>query len=182
MDNKGHKHFLTSNLPTMLNKIAIHLHHRNKLILYDHYALSKIPLHLAVADFGKTWISENLDNMVRKYVHQWLDLPISATISSIILSQKRFGQAFQLPSIKYQQRQTTLCSSLKSSGDETITKMWKNTNSGTNIQYDVYRNTKQALKSIHSEHTSRHQSQLPSQGLIISFLLEHSLRKLNSLW
>ena len=89
--------------------------------------------------------------MVTKYVRQWLDLPISTTISSIILSQRRFGQAFQLPAVEYQQCQTTLRSSLKSSGDEAVRKLGKNTNSGANLQYDVYRNTKQALKSIRSE-------------------------------
>ena len=183
MDNKDYKDFLTSNLQTMLNKIdSLYLHPRNKLLLYDRYVLKKISWHLTVADLGKTWIYEHLENMVTKYVRQWLDLPFSATISTIILSHKRFGQAFQLPSITYQQCQTTLHSSLKSPGDETITKLWKNTNSGTTIQYDVYRNKKQALKSIRSEHTSRLQTQLPSQEFIISFLLEHTLRKLNSLW
>ena len=183
MDNKDHKDFLISNLQTLLKKIdTFNIHPRNKLLLYDRYVLSKISWHLTVADIGKTWISENLDNIVTKYVRQWLDLPISATISSIIPSRKNFGQAFQLPSIKFQQCQTTLRSSLKSSGDETIIKLWKNTNVGTNIQYDIYRNTKQTLKSIRDEHTSRLRSQLPSQGFIISFLLEHSLKQLNSLW
>ena len=183
MDNKDHKDFLISNLQTLLKKIdTFNIHPRNKLLLYDRYVLSKISWHLTVADIGKTWISENLDNIVTKYVRQWLDLPISATISSIIPSRKSFGQAFQLPSIKFQQCQTTLRSSLKSSGDETIIKLWKNTNVGTNIQYDIYRNTKQTLKSIRDEHTSRLRSQLPSQGFVISFLLEHSLKQLNSLW
>ena len=123
----------------------------------------------------------NLDNIVTKYVRQWLDLPISATILSLIPSHKSFGQAFQLPSIKFKQCQTTLRSSCKSSSDETITKLWKNTNFGTNIQYDVHKNTKQVLKSIRTEHINRLQSHLPSQGFIINFLLDHSLRKLNSL-
>ena len=45
-----------------------------------------------------------------------------------------------------------------------------------NIQYDIYSNTKQVLKSIRAEHTNRLQTQLKSQGFIISFLLEHSLQ------
>ena len=183
MDNKDHKDILLSNLLAMLENIdSLTIHPRNKLLLYDRYVLSKISWHLTVADLGKTWISEHVDNIVTKYVRQWLDLPISATISSIIPSHKNFGQAFQLPSIKFQQCQTTLRSSLKSSCDETITKLWKNTSFGTNIQYDVYKNTKQVLKSIRNEHTNRLQSHLPSQGFIIAFLLDHSLHKLNSLW
>ena len=52
----------------------------------------------------------------------------------------------------------------------------------SNIQYDTYKNTKQVLKSIRTEHTDRLQTGLLSQGFIISFLLAHSLKNLNSLW
>ena len=65
MDSKDHKDFLTSNLQTMLNKTdSLHLHPRNKLLLNDRITLSKTPWHLTVADFGKTWVSEHLYNMV----------------------------------------------------------------------------------------------------------------------
>ena len=176
MDNKDHKELAKSSLQTMLKTIdSLNIHPRNRLLLYDRYVLSKLSWHLTVTDLGKTWICENLDNIVTKYVRQWLDLAISATLSSIIPSRNYFGQAFQLPSIKFLQCQTTLRSSLKSSCDETITKLWRNTNSGANIQYDIYSNTKQVLKSIRAEHTNRLQTQLKSQGFIISFLLEHSL-------
>ena len=87
-----------------------------------------------------------------------------------------------MPSIKFQQCQTTLRSSLKSSCDETVTKLWRNINRGANIQYDMYKNTKQVLKSIRADHTCRLQTQLKSQGFIISFILENSLQSLNSLW
>ena len=183
MDKKGHKDILLFNLLAMLKNIdSLTIHPKNKLLLYDRYVLSKISWHLAVADVGKTWISEHLDNIVTKYGCQWLDLPISATISSSIPSHKHFGQAFQLPSINFQQCQTTQRSSLMSSCDETIVKLWKNTIFGTNIQYDVYKNTKQVLKSIRNEHTNRLQTHLPSQGFKITFLLDHSLHELNSLW
>ena len=183
MDNKDHKELVKSSLQTMLKTIdSLNIHPRNRLLLYDRYVLSKLSWHLTVTDLGKTWICENLDNIVTKYVRQWLDLPISATLSSIIPSRNYFEQASQLPSIKFLQCQTTLRSSLKSSCDETITKLWRNTNSGANIQYDIYSNTKQVLKSIRAELTNRLQTQLKSQGFIISFLLEHSLQKLTSLW
>ena len=183
MDNKDHKETLKSSLQSMLRTVdSLHVHPRNKLLLYHRYILSKISWHFTVTDLGKTWISENLDNIVSKFTRQWLELPISATLSSIILSSKKFGLAFQLPSVKFQQCQTVLRSSLKSSKDESIVKLWKNTNCGTNIQYDVYKNTKQILKSIRTEHTERLKTELPSQGFIISFLLVHSLKNLNSLW
>ena len=63
-----------------------------------------------------------------------------------------------------------------------ITRLWKNTNCGTNIQYNTYKNTKHVLKTVHTDHTKKLQSKLPSKGFITSFLLEKSLKRLNSLW
>ena len=167
----------------MLKKVdSLYIHPRNKLLLYHRYVLSKISWHFTVTDLGKTWISENLDNIISRYIRQWLELPTSATLSSIVLSAKKFGLSFQLPSVKFQQCQTVLHSSLKSSKDEAIVRVWRNTNCVSNIQYDIYKNTKQVLKSIRTEHTNRLQTGLPSQGFIISFLLAHSLKNLNSLW
>ena len=183
MDNKDHKETLKSSLQSMLRTVdSLHVHPRNKLLLYHCYILSKISWHFTVTDLGKTWISENLDNSVSQFTRQWLELPISATLSSIILSSKTFGLVFQLPSVTFQQCQTVLRSSLNSSKDESIVKLWKTTNCGTNIQYDVYKNTKQILKSICTEHTERLKTKVPSQGFIISFLIVHSLKNLNSLW
>ena len=70
-------------------------------------------------------------------------------------------------------------SALKSSRDNSVIKLWKSTNlevvsSTTLLKY------KTCKKS--SEHAGKLQSKLPSQGFIISFLLEKSLKRLNSLW
>ena len=171
MDNKDHKEILRSSLQTMLKTVdSLYIHPKNKLLLYHRYVLSKISWHFTVTDLGKTWISENLDNIVSRYIRQWFELPISATLSSIVLSSNKFGLAFQLPSFKFQQYQTVLRSSLKSSKDEGIVRVWRNTNCGSNIQYDIYKNTKEVLKSIRTD-TDRLPTRLPSQGFIISFLL-----------
>ena len=51
-----------------------------------------------------------------------------------------------------------------------------------NIQYDTYRNTKQVLKAVRQNHTEKLSSNLTSQGLIITFILNHSFKAVNSLW
>ena len=51
-----------------------------------------------------------------------------------------------------------------------------------NAQYDSYKNTKHVLKRVRQECTEKLQSQLSSQGFIVTFLLYHSLTQLNSLW
>ena len=63
--------------------------------------------------------------------------------------------------------------------DNTIMEKYKRWNKHSIRYLQKYK----ANFEIHcDEHTSRIQSQLPSQGFIISFLLEHSLKQLNSLW
>ena len=51
-----------------------------------------------------------------------------------------------------------------------------------NIQHDTYRNTKQVLKAARQNHTDKLRSNLTSQGFLITFLLNHSLKTVNSLW
>ena len=77
--------------------------------------------------------------------------------------------------------QTVLRPALKSSEDDAVKKLWKSTNCGTNIQYDTYNNTKHVLKIVRADRAEKLQSKLPSQGFIISFLLEKSLKRLNYL-
>ena len=139
MDNKDHKEILKSSFKSLLNTAdSLHIYPKSKLLLYHRYVLSKISWHFTVTNLAKTWISENLDNIVSKYIRQWLELPISATLSSIVPSSKKFGLAIQLPSVNFQQCQTVLRSSLKSSTDEALVAVWKNIIcGGAKIQYDI---------------------------------------------
>ena len=50
------------------------------------------------------------------------------------------------------QCQTYYRNALKSSLNKNIQSLWKNTSQSINIQYDVYRNTREVLKAVRSEH------------------------------
>ena len=181
MTNQEHNSDLLSSLSNMLKQIDSQpLHAKNKLRLYHNFVLSKISWNLTVADLSKTWVVENLDNLVSKYIRQWLDLPISATLSSIILSKNQFGLSLTLPSTKFLQCQTVLRNALKSSPNDNIRSLRKNTSSGTNKQYD--RNTKEALKAVQHEHKDRLQNILTSQGSFLSHLFNQNLPQINKLW
>ena len=183
MDNKVHKEKLQSSLVDMLTNIdSLSILPKNKLLLYQRYLLSKLSWHLTVANLAKTWVIENLDSITIRFIRQWLDLPISATLSGIILPCNQFGLNLQLPSVKFIQCQTVLRNALRSSKSDNIKSLWKSTSCSMNVQYDSYKNTKQVLKAVRQQHTEKLQSQLTSQGFIISFLLEHSMKSLNSLW
>ena len=168
MNNKDHKDLLLSSLHDMLQAVdSLHIHPKNKLLLYHRYIISKLSWHRTVADLSKTWICEPLGNVVTKNIREKLELPISATLSAIILSHNNFGLSFPLPFVKFIQCQTVVRSALKSSEDDAITKLWKSTNYGTDIQYDTYKNTKHVLKIVRAYHGEKLQSKLQYEGFII---------------
>ena len=126
MTNGSHKEKLLSMFPSLLKEIDdLPLHPKNKLLLYHRYVLSKVSWHFTVADLSKTWVIENLDNLVSKYIRQWLDLPISATLTSIVLSKNQFGLDLELPSVKFTQCQTVSRNALRTSPNTNIQALWK---------------------------------------------------------
>ena len=166
-----------------MNKINdLPCHPKNKLLLYHRFLLSKISWNLTIADISKTWIIENLDSVVSKYIRQWLELRISATLSSLIINKSKYGISLVLPSTKFVQCQRTIRNTLKSSPNYDIVNLWEDTSQHTNIQYDQYKNTKHALKAIQSQHEDRIHHALMSQGFIISSILKYSFSNTTPLW
>jgi len=126
MDNETHKEKLKSSLPDMLTRIdALPVLPKNILLLYQRYILSKLSWHLTVATLPKTWVIQHLDNVVTRFVRQWLDLPFIATLSGIILPKNQFDLNLQLPSVKFIQCQTVLRNPLQSSQHDAITSLWR---------------------------------------------------------
>ena len=137
---------------------------------------------MTIADLSKTCVIENSDSIVTGYVRKWLELPISATISSLILNTSRYGITPVLPSTKYFECQTVIGNSLKSSPNFDIKAVWAENSYGTNLQYDQFQNTKQALKSIQQDHEERINNTLLSQGLMISSVIKQSSQNFRGFW
>ena len=129
-----------------------------------------------------TWVIEDLDNIVSGFVRKWLELPISATFSSLILNKSKYGTSLVLPSTKFIECQTTMRNALKSSPNQDIKCLWAETSYGTNLQYDQFKNTKQVLKTIQHDHEERINNTLLSQCLVLSSILKFACNKTNSLW
>ena len=183
MQNFEHKTILVDTITDLLTKIYnTPCHPKNKLLLYHRFVLSKISWHFTIADLSITWVVENLDNIVGKYVRGWFELPISATLSTLIISKSNYGLNLVLPSTKFIQCQTIIQNALKSSPNSDSQSLWHDSNTFTNIQYDQYRNTKQVLKSIQSHHHHRITNDLTSQGLVISSILKFASQSTTTLW
>ena len=122
MQNFEHKTILLDTITDLLTKIDnTPCHPKNKLLLYHRFVLSKISWHFTIADLSKTWVVENLDNIVGKYVRGWFELPISATLSTLIISKSNYGLNLVLPSTKFIQCQTIIRNALKSSNSDIFT-------------------------------------------------------------
>ena len=92
------KHNFELVLDQLLSDIDLkRLDPKNKLLLYNRYVLSKISWHFTVAALSKTWVTENIDSVVNKYVRKRLEVPISGTLSNMYLSRNKSGIALLLP-------------------------------------------------------------------------------------
>ena len=153
-----------------MNKIdELPLHPKNKILLYSRYLLSKISWNFTVSDISKTWICETLDGIASKYFRKWLELPVSATLSNVLLPQNRFGLNIILPSTKFIQCQNVSRVALRSSPNVDINNLWAVTSTNKNIQYDIYNDTKDVLKAVRKENEERLQNQLIRK--VLSFQL-----------
>ena len=183
MSDNDHKSEIMDTLTDFLNKIdQLPLHPKNRIRLYSQYVLSKISWHFTISDIGKTWVNETLDPIVSKYIRKWLELPISATLSNILLPYNRFGLNVVLPSTKFLQCQTISRKALQSSPNEDINKLWTETSNYKNIQYDTYKNTKDVLSTIRKQHEDKLNHHLISQGSFFSNVMKYSTISFNSIW
>ena len=183
MSDERHKSELCDLFNNIISKIdKLPLDPRNKILLYSRYLLSKISWNITITDISKTWICETLDNVATKYIPKWLELPISATLSNVYLPQNKFGLNIILPSTKFIQCQIVSRSTLRASINEDINKLWSITSTNKNIQYDIYKNTKDVLKAFRNENEQRLHNHLISQGSFFSSVIKNSTSSFNSLW
>ena len=120
--------------------------------------------------------------MACKYIRKWLELPISSTLSNVLLPHNKFGLNILLPSTKFIQCQTVSRRALKLSPNKDINNLWQDTSNYKNIQYDTYENTKDVLSTIRKEHEDKLQNHLVSQGSFLSNIIKYSALSFNSLW
>ena len=68
------------------------------------------------------------------------------------------------------------------SPNESVQHLWKSSSNHTNVQYDVYKSTKDVIKDFHADHEYKLKNHLVSQGSFFSNVLSNSLLKLSSIW
>ena len=183
MSNENHKTELTTLFNELMTDIdSKPLHPKNKLLLHSRYVLSKLAWHFTVATLSTTWVTENIDSIANKYIRRWLEAPISGTLSTVFLTNNKFGLSIYPPSVKFIQCQTVLRKALKSSPNESTNDLWRATSNHTNTQYDAYKSTKEVLKDFRSGHENKLLNQLTSQGSFFCSVTKFALPELNKVW
>lgn len=87
------------NLETMLKAISnLCIKAQLKIKILHLIAFPKLSFTLKSYNFPATWITQELDSVVRKYVRFWMELPISANIDNLLLPYAKGG--INLSSIK----------------------------------------------------------------------------------
>ena len=107
ISDKKHKEELITLLEDIMADIDLKpLHPENKILLYSSYLLSKPFLAFYRCVWSKTWVAENIDSVVNKYIWKWLEIPVSGTLSNVFLANSKFGLNIYPPSVKFAQCQT----------------------------------------------------------------------------
>jgi len=183
MSNKEHKCKILSLTDEILSEIDLMpLHPKNKLSLYSRYVLPKISWHFTVATVSKTWVIENIDSLINKYIRKWLEIPISGTLSNLFLTRNKFGLNILPASVKFTQCQSVLRNALRTSPNESIKELWRSTSNHTNIQYDNYSSTKDVLRKFQTHHEDKLKDDLRYQGSFHRNISKFSLSQLNPIW
>ena len=110
---------ITSNL-----KVKVQM----KIKIVKQYILGQIRFELKTYNFGATWIDENLDAMLVKYVRDWLEMPISSCIKEMMTLPVHKG-GLGIPLLKNVSDQMWLQkrNALKHSSNSDIKQVWSDT-------------------------------------------------------
>ena len=97
-------------------------------------------------------------------MRSWLEIPLSGTLKITTLSKCNFGLNFTSVSSRFTQCQFTFRKALKTSKNNNIKKIHKDTQTGSNIQSDSYLSTRDAIKKIREKTQSEITDKLDQYG------------------
>ena len=67
------------------------LHPKFKIEIVQKYIYSKFRWSFSIYPLTVTWITQNIDNNINRYVRKWLQIPISGNITHLSLPRKKLG-------------------------------------------------------------------------------------------
>ena len=160
---------------------SLPLHPKNKVWLYSQYLMSKLSLHLTIADIDQTWIINNLDTLAHNYLRRWLEIPASGTLSIVMLTKSQSGLNIADIGTKFKQCQVVMRQCLKNSCNHDINHLVQ-VSSDKSKQYDTFNSTKNVVKSIRNNISNKIKGNLTTQGLVIRHVWDSILASTKTAW
>ena len=159
-----------------------------KIKIVKQYVLSQICFELKTYNFGSTWIDQNLDSLVVKYVRDWLEMPISGCVKEMMtLPVSKGGLAIPLLKNVSDQMWLQKRNALKLSTHPDINQIWSDTSS-KHILTDSLLSTgnlpaaSKELKKIQKSRAENHFYALETQGVAARTISETVPKTYTSLW
>ena len=129
----------------------------------------------------ETWMKNNVDNIVSRHVRAWLEIPISGTLESLSLTRSKYGLSFIKVSTKALQCRVNFRTKLSQSPNADIRKLREDTCTQSNITYDQYKSSRDAIKAIRQMSENKIVI-MSTQGLVMKAIWEHAWTSANNHW
>src|ERR1051325_10202018 len=159
-----------------------------KIKIVKQYVLSQIRFELKTYNFDSTWINQNLDSLVVKYVRDWLEMPRSGCVKEMMtLPVSKGGLAIPLLKNVSDQMWLHKRNALKFSTHPDINQVWSDTSS-KHILTDSLLSTgnlpaaSKELIKIQKSRAENHFYALETQGVAARTISETVPKSNISLW
>ena len=170
----------------------------NKISILQQYIYSKYRWLFSIYNFTETWIAENIDNVIGKFVRKWFQLPVCANIEHLSFPTNKLGVNFTFAKCVYIKCKLSVRRILKMSKNEEIRKLYelsspKNVRSDSVINAVVESFPEINNKQIHSKvdknfnkghfkETWQNFMKLNEQSIIIKHVTTNCQPKIISMW
>ena len=108
----------------------------NKLSIVQGYVYSKYRWIFTIYDLTETWIVQNIDSLLGKYVRKWFQLPISSNIEHLALPLHKLGINYKSAKTVYVKSKLSVRRILRQSKNEEISRLY-NLTSANNVRADT---------------------------------------------
>ena len=146
------------------------LHPMNKIKIVNTYVYSKIKWFFMIYDVSETWVTNELDSIVKHFIKKWLHFHKGANVKHLYYPVTKFGLELKLPSDILKFSKLSKRNILKNSPNYEIKQLYLNTRnkfiSQDNILNDKNGKPKSLLNNIISKNIDDHMGKLKEQNTI----------------
>ena len=160
-----------------------------KLQIMNRFIRTQLSFELRLYNFGKTWITQNLDSVCYQHIRVWLELPISCCIKEVAtLPKSKCGLGIPSFSEEYERLWLRKRYTLLNNKQPEMQRIW-NESSHSHVEIDSLLNTNENIRTAMTSMKSRQENEavthlfsLSIQGMSIKTVTENIQKTTVSIW